>query len=60
MNPNAVIELHKIVRNFQLGAEEIRVLRSIDLNIGRGEYLWFRRSKDRPSFGTGAPGDGAL
>jgi putative ABC transport system ATP-binding protein len=39
MNPKAVIELHKIVRNFQLGSEEIRVLRSIDLTITRGEYV---------------------
>lgn len=34
-----VIELHKIVRNFKLGTEIIKVLKGIDLTISRGEYV---------------------
>ncbi len=34
-----VISLRKIIRNFKLGSEIIQVLRSIDLNINRGEYV---------------------
>lgn len=39
MTPQTVIELRKIVRNFKLGSELIRVLKEIDLNIHRGEYV---------------------
>jgi putative ABC transport system ATP-binding protein len=35
----AVIDLNKIVRNFQLGSETIKVLKSIDLQINKGEYV---------------------
>jgi putative ABC transport system ATP-binding protein len=34
-----VIQIKQIVRNFQLGTETIKVLKSIDLNINRGEYV---------------------
>ncbi|MFM2284514.1 MAG: Macrolide export ATP-binding/permease protein MacB [Bacteroidota bacterium] len=34
-----VITLRNIVRNFKLGQETIQVLRSINLNIQRGEYV---------------------
>jgi putative ABC transport system ATP-binding protein len=34
-----VIRLRQIVRNFKLGSEIIQVLRSIDLDINRGEYV---------------------
>ena len=34
-----VIKLRNIVRDFKLGAETIQVLRSIDLDINRGEYV---------------------
>ncbi|WP_103071248.1 ABC transporter ATP-binding protein [Aquimarina sediminis] len=34
-----VIEIRGIVRNFQLGQETVYVLKGIDLNIARGEYL---------------------
>lgn len=39
MTPQTVIELRKIVRNFKLGSELIRVLKEIDLSINRGEYV---------------------
>jgi putative ABC transport system ATP-binding protein len=34
-----VIEIHKIVRNFKLGADIIQVLHEVDLTIQRGEYV---------------------
>lgn len=34
-----VIQIKQIVRNFKLGSETIKVLKSIDLNINRGEYV---------------------
>jgi putative ABC transport system ATP-binding protein len=34
-----VIEIHKIVRNFKLGADVIQVLHEVDLTIQRGEYV---------------------
>ena len=34
-----VIQIKQIVRNFQLGSETIKVLKSIDLNINRGDYV---------------------
>ncbi len=34
-----VIEIRNIVRNFQLGQETVYVLKGIDLDIARGEYL---------------------
>jgi len=34
-----VIEIRKIVRNFQLGQETVYVLKGIDLDIKRGDYL---------------------
>lgn len=34
-----VIEIRSIVRNFQLGQETVYVLKGIDLDIARGEYL---------------------
>ena len=34
-----VIKLRNIVRDFKLGSETIQVLRSIDLDINRGEYV---------------------
>ncbi|AXT60654.1 ABC transporter ATP-binding protein [Aquimarina sp. AD10] len=34
-----VIEIRKIIRNFQLGQETVYVLKGIDLDIARGEYL---------------------
>ncbi|MEZ5174399.1 MAG: ABC transporter ATP-binding protein [Bacteroidia bacterium] len=39
MAAETVIELRKIVRNFKLGSELIKVLREIDLEISRGEYV---------------------
>jgi putative ABC transport system ATP-binding protein len=36
---NNVIQLRNIIRNFRLGSETIQVLRSINLNISRGEYV---------------------
>jgi putative ABC transport system ATP-binding protein len=36
---DTVIQIKQIVRNFQLGSETIHVLKSIDLNIKRGEYV---------------------
>lgn len=36
---NNVIQLRNIMRNFRLGSETIQVLRSINLNISRGEYV---------------------
>jgi len=35
----SVIDIRKIIRNFRLGAETIQVLRAIDLQINRGEYV---------------------
>ncbi|MFL1896969.1 ABC transporter ATP-binding protein [Aquimarina sp. 2-A2] len=34
-----VIEIREIVRNFQLGQETVHVLKNIDLDIERGEYM---------------------
>lgn len=34
-----VIKIRKIVRNFKLGSETIKVLREIDLDIEKGEYV---------------------
>lgn len=34
-----VIEIRNIVRNFQLGSETVYVLKSIDLDIKRGDYV---------------------
>lgn len=34
-----VIEIRSIIRNFQLGQETVYVLKGIDLDIARGEYL---------------------
>lgn len=34
-----VIEIHKIKRDFQLGQEVVHVLKGIDLDIDRGEYV---------------------
>lgn len=34
-----VIKLRKIVRNFKLGSETIKVLKEIDLDIEKGEYV---------------------
>ncbi len=34
-----VIKIRKIVRNFRLGSETIKVLREIDLDIEKGEYV---------------------
>jgi putative ABC transport system ATP-binding protein len=34
-----VIELRKVERVFQVGAEAVHALRAVDLHIGRGEYL---------------------
>ena len=36
---NNVIQLRNIIRNFRLGSETIQVLRSINLDISRGEYV---------------------
>lgn len=36
-----VIEIRNIVRNFKLGQEEIKVLKGIDLDIKRGDYIAF-------------------
>lgn len=36
-----VIEIRDIVRNFKLGQEEVRVLKGIDLDIKRGDYIAF-------------------
>jgi putative ABC transport system ATP-binding protein len=34
-----VIDIRKLVRNFKLGNETIKVLRSVDLQVQRGEYV---------------------
>jgi putative ABC transport system ATP-binding protein len=34
-----VIDIRKLVRNFKLGTETIKVLRSVDLLVQRGEYV---------------------
>ena len=34
-----VIHIRNIVRNFQLGSETVYVLKGIDLNIERGDYV---------------------
>jgi putative ABC transport system ATP-binding protein len=39
MNASTVISLRNIVRNFRLGSETIQVLKSIDLDVARGEYV---------------------
>lgn len=36
-----VIEIRDIVRNFKLGQEEVKVLKGIDLDIKRGDYIAF-------------------
>jgi putative ABC transport system ATP-binding protein len=36
-----VIEVRDIVRNFKLGQEEVKVLKGIDLDIKRGDYVAF-------------------
>lgn len=36
-----VIDLQRIVRNFQLGQETVKVLKGIDLEIKKGEYVAF-------------------
>ncbi|AZQ43879.1 ABC transporter ATP-binding protein [Nonlabens ponticola] len=36
-----VIEVRNIVRNFKLGQEEVKVLKGIDLDIKRGDYVAF-------------------
>ncbi|WP_194852158.1 ABC transporter ATP-binding protein [Nonlabens antarcticus] len=36
-----VIEIRNIVRNFKLGQEEVKVLKGIDLDIKRGDYIAF-------------------
>lgn len=36
-----VIEVRDIVRNFKLGQEEVKVLKGIDLDIKRGDYIAF-------------------
>lgn len=36
-----VIDLQQIVRNFQLGQETVKVLKGIDLEIKKGEYVAF-------------------
>lgn len=39
-----VIALQKIIRNFQLGQETVKVLKGIDLEIKKGEYIAFMGS----------------
>ena len=39
MESNAVISLHGITRDFQLGAQTVHVLKGIDLDIKQGEYV---------------------
>jgi putative ABC transport system ATP-binding protein len=34
-----VIDIRKLVRNFKLGSETIKVLKSVDLLVQRGEYV---------------------
>jgi len=36
-----VIEIRNMVRNFKLGQEEVKVLKGIDLDIKRGDYIAF-------------------
>ena len=36
-----VIEVRDIIRNFKLGQEEVKVLKGIDLDIKRGDYVAF-------------------
>ena len=36
-----VIEIRNIIRNFPLGQEIVKVLKGIDLDIDRGEYVEF-------------------
>ena len=36
-----VIEIRNIIRNFPLGQEIVKVLKGIDLDIDRGEYVAF-------------------
>ncbi|SFC73795.1 putative ABC transport system ATP-binding protein [Zunongwangia mangrovi] len=38
---NKVIEIRNIIRNFPLGQEVVKVLKGIDLDINRGEYVAF-------------------
>ena len=36
---NAVIKLEKIVKNYKVGTQIVRALRSVSLNINKGEYV---------------------
>lgn len=41
MNQGNVIEVRNIVRNFKLGQETVKVLKGIDLDIKKGDYVAF-------------------
>ena len=41
MNQENVIEVRNIVRNFKLGQETVKVLKGIDLDIKKGDYVAF-------------------
>jgi len=36
---NPLIKISKIIRNFELGHETVYVLKGIDLEINKGEYV---------------------
>ena len=35
----AIVEMHDICKDYQQGKEPVRVLKNVDLTVGRGEYL---------------------
>jgi putative ABC transport system ATP-binding protein len=44
-----VIEIRNIVRDFKLGQETVHVLKGIDLDIKKGEYVAIMGPQDRES-----------
>ena len=37
--PDAILQMHKIIKNYQMAEQEVQVLKDIDLTVKQGEFL---------------------